>query len=57
MNIEQKEITLAPDPFSQLNPELIIKICELLTIGDLNNLARTNKLLWKYTLLTKSDRK
>ena len=57
MNIEQKEITLAPDPFSQLNPELIIKICELLTIGDLNNLARTNKLLRKYVLLTKSDRK
>ena len=57
MDIEQKEITLAPDPFSQLNPELIIKICELLTIGDLNNLAQTNKLLRKYALLTKSDRK
>ena len=57
MNIEQKEITLASDPFLQLNPELIIKICELLTIGDLNNLARTNKLLRKYALLTKSDRK
>jgi hypothetical protein len=35
---------------------LIIRICEFLTIGDLNNLVQVNKLLRKYALLTKSDR-
>ena len=54
---QNKEEILTSDPFQQLNPELIIKICELLTIGDLNSLARVNKLLRKYVLLIKDDRK